>query len=138
MNDDLTFEKYQLSNADHVKGNTSEGFRYLPLTPSAKEILNQVKRLNPSGDYIFMVENRQLYTSTVNDHLKRCCERIGVIPRTSHKIRFTVASMLYDSGMPLTDLQRLLGHSTTSMTLHYLRKVTPEKSTVNMMKSCLG
>lgn len=137
MNDDLTFQKNRYVNVNHTKGYAQEGTRYLPLTPAALKILEKVKKQNPSGKYIFMRDNKHLYTAKFNDRLEKYCNEIDVIPRTSHKIRFTVASMLYENGMSITDLQRLLGHTTTAMTLHYLRKVTPPDSTVNLMSSCL-
>ena len=39
---------------------------------------------------------------------------------SSHKIRFTGASILYDAGMKAIDIQPLLGHSTLNMTQHYI------------------
>ena len=41
---------------------------------------------------------------------------------SSHNFSFTVASILYDGGkeMDITDLQKILGHSNVSMTLHYV------------------
>lgn len=32
MNDDLTFTSRSYENAEHVKGYTEQGFRYMPLT----------------------------------------------------------------------------------------------------------
>jgi integrase len=138
MNDDLTFNPRTYENVTHIKGNTDYGYRYMPLTDGAKQVLKRIKDVNPNGEFILMRDSEQLTTITFNRHLKAYCEAVGIEPRTSHKIRFTVASLLYKNGVPATTLQRLLGHSTLAMTLHYLRDITPEEDTFNAMKAVLG
>ena len=138
MDDDLNFSSKTYKNVEHIKGYADAGFRYIPLTKDAKAILAKVKEINPTGKYIFMKNERQLTTDTFNRRLKKYCREIGIPERSSHKIRFSVASFLYENGMPLTDLQRLLGHTTTAMTLHYLRRVTPNENTSSLMQNILG
>lgn len=138
MDDDLNFSPKTYKNVEHIKGYANAGFRYIPLTADAKAILARVKEVNPTGKYIFMKDNRQLTTDTFNRRLKAYCREIGIKERSSHKIRFTVASVLYENGLPLTELQRLLGHTTTAMTLHYLRRITPNENTSNLMQNILG
>ncbi len=140
MNDDGTFSAGRYENVDHVKGNTEEGFRWIPLTAKAQEILEKVRLLNPDGEYIFMYKGKQLYTATFNEHLKKYCREIGIddTGKSSHDIRFTVASVLYLRGMPITEIQRLLGHTSLSMTLHYLKQILPAGETSNMMEQCLA
>lgn len=137
MNDDLTFAKREHVNVDHVKGNTNQGYRYQPLTQEALRILEKIRELNPDGEFILMSDGRQLNANTFNRWLKRYCEECNIPVRSSHKIRFCVASILYDKGVPLTVLQQLLGHTTTAMTLHYLRRITPTKDTANLMNNAL-
>lgn len=137
LNDDLTFSKREHVNVDHVKGNTDQGFRFQPLTDEAIRLLARIKEQNPTGEFILMKDGRQLNADTFNEHLKKHCIACNVPPRSSHKIRFCVASMLYDAGVPLTTLQKLLGHTTTAMTLHYLRRVKPSKDTSNLINAVL-
>lgn len=138
MNDDLTFSKREYENVNHIKGYTQQGFRYQPLTKKALEVLAKIKELNPDGEYILMQDGKQLYTDTFNKYLKKYCNEIGIEPRSSHKIRFTTASILYSQGLPLTNLQALLGHTTPAMTLHYIKQVTPSNMTTDIMQSALG
>ena len=49
-----------------------------------------------------------------------------------------MASVLYLRGMPITEIQRLLGHTSLSMTLHYLKQILPAGETSNMMEQCLA
>lgn len=138
MNDDLTFTSRNYNNAEHVKGYTEQGFRYMPLTSKAKNILLKAKELNPYGEYIFMNNGRQISYDAFNRKLKKACSKVNISSYSSHKIRFSSASILYENGMPLTSLQGLLGHTTTAMTLHYIRPVTPLEKTTEIMCKSLG
>ncbi|MFA9466395.1 MAG: tyrosine-type recombinase/integrase, partial [Velocimicrobium sp.] len=128
MNDDLSFNARTHQNVEHIKGNTSHGFRNIPLTPSAIAILNRIREVNPDGQYILMHDGKQLTTVTFNRHLKKFCNEAGIPYRSSHKIRFTVASVLHKNGVPDTILQEWLGHTQLSMTLHYYGKQVLMKS----------
>ena len=140
LEDDGTFTAGRYENVDHIKGNTDLGYRWIPLTKSAIRILKRVREINPDGEYIFMYNGKQIYNATFNEHLKSYCDELGIKgaqDKSSHIIRFTVASVLYLKGMPLTDLQRLMGHTSLGMTMHYLRQILPEKNTAKMMEQFL-
>lgn len=138
MNDDLTFQGKEHINADHIKGRRKDGFRYQPLTTKALSILEKAKKVNPDGEFIFMFEGRQLTNDTFNRRLKKYCGKLGIESFSSHKIRFTVASILHDGGTSLPALQRLLGHSDLATTLRYLRLVKPTEETREKMCEILG
>ena len=74
-----------------------------------------------------------MQTCTFNRHLMKFCEGAGVEYHSSHKIRFTSASMLY-KGHNLALLSQLLGHTTTTMTLHYFRNILGEDEVKELMK----
>ena len=126
MNDDLTFNKRTHHHVDYVKGRTSDGFRNIPLTPKAREIIEKIKQRNPDGEFMLMCDGKPLTTVTFNRYLKAYCKEAGVTYRSSHKIRFCVASAMYAKGVEATKLQKLLGHSTLAMTLKYFKDITPE------------
>jgi len=77
---------------EDIKGHASEGKRYMPLTPKAKEILTQIQTLNPNSEYIFICNGQPLATVTFNRRLKKCYEELGIEYRSSHKLRFSTAS----------------------------------------------
>lgn len=134
MNDDLTFSKRTTTTINRMKGNKENGRRFQALTPDAKVILEKIKKLNPDGEYIFLQPNgRQINTKTYNNHLKSFCEKAGVEYHSSHKIRFTSASLLYD-GTNLALLAQLLGHTTTQMTLHYFRNILGREEVKKLME----
>jgi integrase len=123
---------------DDVKGHTEEGIRYIPLTNGAKEIIAHIKRLNPDGEYLFIRDNRPLTTITFNRRLKKCCEELNIMYRSSHKLRFSTASLLFKKGIDMPEIQKILGHTTLSMTSHYLRSITPDEETIAKMNEVLG
>ena len=69
-----------------------------------------------------MEYGRPLNSDTFNDWLRKYSKAAGVPYLSSHKLRFTVASILYNGGhgIDLKQLQRILGHSNLAMTLHYV------------------
>lgn len=123
---------------EDVKGHQEEGKRYMPLVPAAKQILEQLRVINPDSEYIFIKDGQPITTSTFNRRLEKCCKELGIEYRSSHKVRFSTASIMHKNGVSETELSQLLGHTTLSMTRHYLRNITPEEETAEKMKAILG
>ena len=63
--------------------------------------------------------------------------RAGVEYHSSHKIRFCVASILFTHGVPVTTLQKYLGHTTIQMTMHYLRNVSDDETVTDIIENAL-
>ena len=110
----------------------------MPLTPKAKEILTQKQALNPYTEYIFIRSGHPLATITLNRRLKKCYKELGRENRSSHKLHFSTASIMYKYGMEGTELQKLLGHTSLNMTYHYLRNITTQEETTSKMRVILN
>ncbi len=123
---------------EDIKGHASQGKRQMPLTPNARKILEQIHLQNPDNEYIFIRNGQPLSTATFNRRLKKCCEELGIEYRSSHKLRFSTASIMYKNGVEDTELQKLLGHTSLNMTHHYLRSVTTQEETASKMRAILG
>jgi integrase len=123
---------------EDIKGHAKEGKRSMPLTSKAKDILKRIRQMNPDSDFIFIRDGQPLSTCTFNRRLKKCCEELGINYRSSHKLRFSTASIMHKNGVEDTELQKLLGHTSLTMTQHYLRNVTPEEETASKMRAILG
>ncbi|HIQ91996.1 MAG TPA: tyrosine-type recombinase/integrase [Candidatus Copromonas avistercoris] len=91
-----------------------------------------MKELNPDGEFLFMYKGKPLTTDTFNRRLKQYCNEIGIQYLSSHKIRFTTASMLYNAGVKPIDIQPLLGHSNLAMITHYISQPITAKDTSHM------
>lgn len=122
LNDDLTFSSKQTVIENYIKGCTSHGFRKEYLTDNAIDVLKKAKELNPDCEFVFMPYSRPMNTERFNIYLKRYCNEVGIPPRTSHKIRFYSASVAYN-GSNLVTISKMMGHSQTATTMHYLRDV---------------
>lgn len=116
------------------KGNPYYSIRTEQLPPEGVAVLKKMKELNPNGKFLFMHEGKPLTTDSFNRRLKKYCKEIGIPYLSSHKIRFTGASMLYDAGVKPIDIQPLLGHSTLAMTQHYISQRVVERDTSEMAR----
>ena len=123
---------------EDIKGHANAGKRDMPLTPSAKRILEKIRKLNPDSEYILIRNGQPLSTCTFNRRLKKICVQLGIEYRSSHKLRFSTASIMYKNGVDDTQLQRLLGHTTLTMTRHYLRDVASQEELARQMSNILG
>ena len=94
----------------------------LKVTDNAIIVLEKAKELNPDGEFVFMPYGRPMNTERFNIYLKKYCNAVGIPPRTSHKIRFYSASVAYN-GKNLVTISKMMGHSQTATTMHYLRDV---------------
>ncbi len=133
LKDDLTFGAPQ-TILKNPKGNPYYSIRTETISTEGLNILKKMKALNPDGEFLFMYEGRPLTTATFNRRLKKYCNTIGIPYLSSHKIRFTNASILYDAGVKATDIQKLLGHSTLAMTEHYIGQQVREPDNSQMAK----
>lgn len=130
MKDDLTFTPRKYETVNQTKGFSEKGIRKVTLPGSAIYWLKRVKELYPNSTYIF--ENKKggpLTTNSFNRKLKGICKKLGIKEYSSHKIRFCTASMFYQMNIPLPVIQLYLGHTTLSMTIHYLRNVITDSKT---------
>ena len=137
MNDDLTFNPIQWVVEERIKGNEAAGFRTIPLTPKAAAVVAKALELNPDGEYLFMRDGRPLIANTFNKHLRRACTALDIPYRSSHQIRFTTATRLYEGGMQINQLSTLLGHSEVQTTFHYIRQRKADEHSTAIMANIL-
>lgn len=118
------FVNHQKQVEDDIKGHCNTGIRCLPLSQYALEVIAKIKAINPCSEYLFFTNGKFLDKGTFNRHLQKHCKALGIKYKSSHKIRFCTASILFNKGLNLTEIQYLLGHSNLAMTEHYLKNIT--------------
>lgn len=134
LNDDLSFSRKEIKVENYIKGCTSHGFRKEYLTDNALAVLEKAKELNPEGEFVFMPYGRPMTTERFNVYLKRYCNAVGIPYHSSHKIRFYSASVAYN-GHNLATISKMMGHSQTATTMHYLRDVIQEDNLAETFKN---
>ncbi|MCR4655067.1 MAG: site-specific integrase [Lachnospiraceae bacterium] len=116
---------------EYTKGKKETGKRMLPLSERAIEILNRQYADNPNGEYIFVKNGSEpLDSAYFNKILKNCCEKANVPYFSSHKIRFWAITEMYENNVPFSQIQRSAGHSSPTMTEHYIRMIS-EKADIS-------
>lgn len=123
MNDDLTFNERTHVETDHIKGNTQKGMRDVFLSDASIRILEKIKNMHIDNEYVFLFDGKFLSTVTFNRHLADICNAVGLSAHSSHDIRFSGASELYHATKDEKQVQEALGHTTLSMTRHYIEDV---------------
>lgn len=137
MQDDFTFTNKTTTNDSRIKGNKSSGFRDYPLLNKAKLIIERIHTLYPDDEFLLMNNGMQLIGDTFNEKLKATCRELGINYLPSHQIRFTVATMLFENSVPISQISLLLGHADTATTWHYIRQQRTSIETIEVMNRIL-
>ena len=110
------YTKAQEENAD------SGGERWLPLTKTAKHVLNQLKVLCGGNEFILLNQKgTTIKTNKFNEHLKKYCTACGIRYLSSHKIRFYAVTEQAKLGKDILEIQYNSGHKNRETTEHYIR-----------------
>ena len=72
-------------------------------------------------DALFVSDKKhtRLSINAIERMIRRLGQSLNIIKSHPHKFRRTLATMAIDKGMPIEQVQRLLGHSKIDTTLHY-------------------
>ncbi|MCR5686101.1 MAG: site-specific integrase [Lachnospiraceae bacterium] len=120
------------------KYDNGHGKRRLKLNSKAVEVLKEQRNANPFGEYVFVSKNgTPLWTNKINEHLKEFCEAAGIEYRSSHSIRVTGITSLYDIGEKPTKIQVLAGHSDISTTNGYCRSEICDEISLDILERAL-
>ena len=84
-----------------------------------KRYLEQRTDNNPALFVGLSVPYTRLSISGVESRLRLLGKRANILKVHPHKFRRTLATMAIDKGMPIEQVQKLLGHVKIDTTLHY-------------------
>lgn len=95
---------------------SNAGFREIYLNQEAQKILDLIRDRNDKydlhdEDYIFVssIGNR-ITSQRINNYLYDMCKTLGIEKKSSHKIRKTFISSLFDTGMNINKIREIAGH----------------------------
>ena len=115
--------------------------RYVPITPALYEVLREhreeVLRREIQSEYVFTYCGRQL-KSNIKKSLARVVKGAGLDTEgskkvTLHVLRHSFCSHLVMAGVPLRDVQELMGHKSYETTLQYAH-LLPDHSSQQVNK----
>ncbi len=97
---------------------------YLSATTQQALRLHLDTRSDQKAVRVFMHRHRPLSRDSLYRRLRNYGQQVKV-PVTAHRLRHTLASQLLNAGMPITSLQRYLGHEELDTTLLYAQVSDP-------------
>lgn len=109
---------------------TDAGYREIFLPQEAQNTMKAIKELNPTGEFLFENEGNRIRSGTFNHRLTRICEKLGIPPRSTHKIRKTYGTTLIDNNVDDSIVAEQMGHadiSTTRKIYYYSNKSRANK-----------
>lgn len=92
------------------------------LSPEAKWALKQyLAERDKACDYLICSTrgNHGVSTDQMRRDVKRIAERCGMGWVTPHILRHTFATRMLRNGIPITDIQHIMGHSSANTTMIY-------------------
>ena len=92
---------------------------HLPLSEKALEVLLQVKTLFPSSTYLFPGHGGKQPLKEIKTFWKTVLKKAQLENLRVHDLRHTYASHLVSSGLSLSIVGKLLGHTQASTTQRY-------------------
>ena len=100
--------------------------RLVYLSETAVNALRQhlTTRLDQQADGVFTYHHRRITTRTLARRLARYGQSL-TLRVSPHRLRHTLASQMLNVGMPITSLQRYLGHENLDTTMGYAEVSDP-------------
>lgn len=110
---------------DYTKRKSPYGDRFLPLSDYEMMILKKVKAVNNANgyeneDFIFCEHNGRTNIRSIDNRIRKCCVRADIEAKSAHDIRRTVASEMFNKGIPVEIIRNYLGHSDIKTTFGYI------------------
>lgn len=102
---------------------TPAGYRTIIVPKDQKWIIDKLQGMNTCSEYVFIGEsNKRMNTFSIRKRLYRICQKVGIKPRSPHKIRKTYGSILLDNGLDNKIIERQMGHTDISCTETFYHK----------------
>lgn len=132
---DIDFSKKQLSVTKSVarrminhsfaevieEPKTKTSIRTIPLNSKALDALIHLKELNGNSEWVVATkENKRVFVSAFFDALKNIQEKNNLPSFGPHTLRHTFATRLYENGIRVDIISKLMGHSSVKMTYGYI------------------
>lgn len=102
---------------DYTKG--KYGIRKVIVTDVAVETIQRMKELDPNAEYLVSSDGKRVYSAVIGHRLKRMCSKVGIPPRSIHKLRKTYATKLLNAGVSERLIIEQMGHTSIETTKNH-------------------
>lgn len=132
-----------ISVVDYGKKHSPYAIRWLDLTDSEIELLREVIAVNKENQYsdvnfLFVDDVGRTKVREFDYRIRKMCKKIGIIPKSAHDIRRTVASQLYADGLSIDHIREYLGHSDIETTRSYIYDLKSKEMKRKMLTQSLS
>lgn len=112
----------QQALCEHTKSGLTEGSRELPFFDDGLLTLLKIKELAIDENFLFLGKTGKfILTQEVNDNIKTACKELGIIYRSSHKVRKWAATEACRQGMDEVSLMYTFGWKDRQTAQHYIK-----------------
>lgn len=86
-------------------------------------LCKKIKSLNPFGEYIFVNKNgERITTNCIRRRQEQNCKKLGIYPKSPHKIRKTYGTILLDRNVDNRLIIEQMGHTDIACTENYYHR----------------
>ena len=106
-----------------VQSGKGDRDRVIPMSDQLVTVLQNylMVREPASTDHLLIYKSAAVKGHLLPDRLRVLGQKADIEPMTPHRLRHTIATFLINQGMPITSLQKFLGHQDINKTLIYAR-----------------
>lgn len=101
---------------------TEAGIRDIVLPSNAAWIINEIKQLNPNGEYVFEVDGQRVKSCQFDKRIRKICNKLDIVEKSLNKIRKTYATILIDSDVDESLIISQMGHTDIKTTKGFYYK----------------
>lgn len=141
--DDIGNNALRTTVVEYTKKKSPYGDRFLPLSTYEIDIFKKVQEINESygykaGDFVFCDEKGRTTIRAIDNLIRKACNMASIETKSAHDIRRTVASEMFNQGVPVEIIRNYLGHSDIKTTYGYILDNNGKEKTNKMILRALG
>lgn len=129
--------------AEYTKKKSPYGDRFLPFGDYEADIFQKVQEINErcqykEKDFVFCDSEGRTTIRAIDNLIRKACNMAGMETKSAHDIRRTVASEMFNQGVPVEIIRNYLGHSDIKTTYGYILDNHKKEETSRMILNALN
>ena len=120
---DIDFERRTITLVSRKNRTATWISRNIAMSDALNDALRVQQLKTGEKTFVFISDSTGAPWVTREKIMRELCANAGVKPFGFHSIRHLSASLMYHNGIPLTEIQRILGHSNLTTTEIYIKNL---------------